>query len=608
MTTSSISVKDKIAQFELLKKVEESEDSVDGAKRRFGWHPQPKKTPDKEKSEERKSPRDEQRQPSPVGSDVPGANKSKIPRITSPTRLTPSPTVSPRKHEEKFQEIENNFLLEKFEEKGEANCLRKEYIKIEEYLFFEINEPLIEEEQHFIQKPQVFHSIVTDEPSHVEAFGEIERRKRDVEKTDLDLTHTLNEDKDVHFENQAEIVESYKNEIYGKEIPEETEKLVKDEEIIEEKDRKEEYLIENEENEEERKLEELKQEKVEEEEDFEFVQMPKEDEFVKMKSEKEEEIEEKKEENKEIIVMSEPLQKSEQIQSTVWLDKVPVESFINEKEVLEERKALLWPEEEKEKLNETETLIEEKPWWKTTKTEKEILISEEEKLKEENKPEMLENQQKIFVEEKEKLIEEEKDEEETDEQSSTHTVIHRPEVLIEEAVDINTPSMDRAFSLQGEEGCQTPTMSAARWKSLDERHSPSSLSSPVHSYPSPSPIIEITPPPIEDEEEWERRQMRDNEEERNIMIKEEEEKNEFNENDRNKEDEQKKLMEEEYEKKVVEEEYEQKRLMKEQEEELKRLVEDDDERDKFKEEGDEKDQLIEEEQEDTNKKFVEGKD
>jgi len=47
MTTSSISVKDKIAQFELLKKVEESEDSVDGAKRRFGWHPQPKKTPDK---------------------------------------------------------------------------------------------------------------------------------------------------------------------------------------------------------------------------------------------------------------------------------------------------------------------------------------------------------------------------------------------------------------------------------------------------------------------------------------------------------------------------------------------------------------------------------
>jgi len=34
---------------------------------------------------------------------------------------------------------------------------------------------------------------------------------------------------------------------------------------------------------------------------------------------------------------------------------------------------------------------------------------------------------------------------------STHTVIHRPEVLIEEAVDINTPSMDRAFSLQGEE-------------------------------------------------------------------------------------------------------------------------------------------------------------
>lgn len=33
---------------------------------------------------------------------------------------------------------------------------------------------------------------------------------------------------------------------------------------------------------------------------------------------------------------------------------------------------------------------------------------------------------------------------------STHTVIHRPEVLIEEAVDI-TPLMDRAFSLQGEE-------------------------------------------------------------------------------------------------------------------------------------------------------------
>lgn len=142
----------------------------------------------KEKSEERKSPRDEQRQPSPVGSDVPGANKSKIPRITSPTRLTPSPTVSPRKHEEKFHEIENNFLLEKFEEKGEANILRKEYIKIEEYLFFEINEPSIieeEAEQHFIQKPQVFHSIITDEPSHVEAFGEIERRKRDVEKTDL---------------------------------------------------------------------------------------------------------------------------------------------------------------------------------------------------------------------------------------------------------------------------------------------------------------------------------------------------------------------------------------------------------------------------------------
>ncbi|CAK5066863.1 unnamed protein product [Meloidogyne enterolobii] len=605
MTTSSISVKDKIAQFELLKKVEESEDSVDGAKRRFGWHPQPKKTPDKEKSEERKSPRDEQRQPSPVGSDVPGANKSKIPRITSPTRLTPSPTVSPRKHEEKFQEIENNFLLEKFEEKGEANCLRKEYTKIEEYLFYEINEPLIEEEQHFIQKPQVFHSIVTDEPSHVEAFGEIERRKRDVEKTDLDLTHTSKDDGDDHFEDQTEKGESYKNEIYGKEIPEETEKLVKDEEIIEEKDRKEEYLIENEENEEERKLEELKQEKVEEEENFEFVQMPKEDEFVKMKSEKEEEIEEKKEENKEIIVMSEPLQKSEQIQSSVWLDKVPVESFINEKEVLEERKAILWPEEEQEKLKETETLIEEKAWWKPTKTEKEILISEEEKLNEENKPELLENQQKIFVEEKEKLIEDEKDEEETDEQSSTHTVIHRPEVLIEEAVDI-TPLMDRAFSLQGEEGCQTPTMSAARWKSLDERHSPSSLSSPVHSYPSPSPIIEITPPPIEDEEEWERRQMRDNEEERNIMIKEEEEENEFNENNRNKEEnEQKKFMEEEYEKKVVEEEYEQKRLMKEQEKELQRLVEDDYERDKFKEEGDEKDQLIEEEQEDTNKKFVE---
>ena len=115
----------------------------------------------------------------------------------------------------------------------------------------------------------------------------------------LDLTHTLNEDKDVHFENQTEKGESYKDEIYEKEITEETEKLVKDEEIIEGEHGKEEYLIENEEKEEERKL---KQEKVEEEEDFEFVQMPKEeDEFVKMESKKEEEIEEKKEESKEII-------------------------------------------------------------------------------------------------------------------------------------------------------------------------------------------------------------------------------------------------------------------------------------------------------------------
>uniref|UniRef100_A0A1I8BNC5 Uncharacterized protein n=1 Tax=Meloidogyne hapla TaxID=6305 RepID=A0A1I8BNC5_MELHA len=151
--------------------------------------------------------------------------------------------------------------------------------------------------------------------------------------------------------------------------------------------------------------------------------------------------------------MSEPLQKSEQINSTVWLDKVPVESFINEKEVLEERRALLWSEEEKgEKLKEEESLIEEKPWWKTTKTEKEFLISEKsekEKL-EENGPELIE---KIFVEDKDegrKLNEEEERDEETDEQSSTHTVIQRPEVLIEEAVDI-TPLMDRAYSLQGEE-------------------------------------------------------------------------------------------------------------------------------------------------------------
>ena len=43
MTTSSISVKDKIAQFELLKKAEEGDDSIDGAKKRFGWHPTQKK-------------------------------------------------------------------------------------------------------------------------------------------------------------------------------------------------------------------------------------------------------------------------------------------------------------------------------------------------------------------------------------------------------------------------------------------------------------------------------------------------------------------------------------------------------------------------------------
>jgi hypothetical protein len=196
---------------------------------------------------------------------------------------------------------------------------------------------------------------------------------------------------------------------------------------------------------------------------------------------------------KQIEVVYEMQPEKEEMQSAIWLDNVPIERCAYDEEELAEKKALFWPEEEigKEKLESITAIgpiIGGIPWFIGRENEESEMVQSKEKeitelnemvnedvpntselksqfeseISEEPKEELtsdIGNDQKSTEEEKEIVSHEIQLEQiareqpqkfppplsplqseeslggletEDDERSSTHTVIHRPEMLLEE--------------------------------------------------------------------------------------------------------------------------------------------------------------------------------